>query len=433
MAVLIRSNPNLTFFIVLTNNNIMIAPKDHIYEKERLAALDSYSILDTLPEEDYDNITAIAAEICGTPISAVSLLDKERQWFKSHHGLDATETPKEFAFCAHAINEDEDIFIVQDARTDERFHDNPLVVGGPKVIFYAGVPIETEEGLPLGTLCVIDHKPKLLSQGQMNSLKALSVQVMNLLHLRKSNMMLEKSVEDLKEKNEELERFAYIAAHDLKSPLNTINTTAELFTECYASKFDEEGKKMLEFIQKASIKLTGLIDGLLSYSKSDSVLKEGGSNIDLRILRNDISGLFSYDNSLVLEVSSKLKSIDSNKAAIHQILINLVSNAIKYNDKDQVEIQIEICENDDFYEFSVQDNGPGIAMEEQGKVFQIFKVLTPKDRFGQPGNGIGLATVKKIIEKMGGTIKLESAKGKGCQFNFSLKKIECTTKTVQMA
>ncbi len=411
----------------------MIAAKDHSNEKERLAALDSYSILDTLPEEDYDNLTAIAAEICGTPISLVSLLDNDRQWFKSHHGLGATETPKEFAFCAHAINDPDDILIVQDSRTDERFHDNPLVIGEPRVIFYAGVPLTTEEGLPLGTLCVIDHKPKLLSQGQLNSLKALSVQVMNLLQLRKSNMMLEKSVEDLKEKNEELERFAYIAAHDLKSPLNTINSTAELFIECYAEKFDEDGKNMLGFIQKASYKLTGLIDGLLNYSKSESVLKEGGSKIDLQLLHNDISGLFTYDNSLVLELNSKLKSIDTNKAAIHQILINLVSNAIKYNDKDEVEIQIEICENEDYYEFSVQDNGPGIALEEQDKIFQIFKILTPTDKFGQPGNGIGLATVKKIIEKLGGTINLESAKGKGCRFNFNIKKIECVTKTAQVA
>jgi len=411
----------------------MIAPKEHIYEKERLAALDSYSIMDTLPEVDYDNLTAIAAEICGTPLSLVSLLDNKRQWFKSHHGLGATETPKEFAFCAHAINDDEDIFLVQDARTDERFHDNPLVAGEPRVIFYAGVPLTTEEGLPLGTLCVIDHKPKLLSQGQMNSLKALSMQVMNLLQLRKSNMKLEKSVEDLKEKNEELERFAYIAAHDLKSPLNTINTTAELFTDCYASKFDEDGKTMLGFIQKASKKLTGLIDGLLEYSKSESVLKEGGSTIDLQVLRNDISGLFSYDNSLVLALKSKLKSINTNKAAIHQILINLISNAIKYSDKDEVEIQIEICENGDLYEFCVRDNGPGIALKEQDKVFQIFKVLAPTDKFGQPGNGIGLATVKKIIEKMGGTISLESEKGKGCQFNFSIKKIECVANSEQMA
>ncbi len=411
----------------------MIAPKDHSKEKERLAALDSYSILDTLPEEDYDNLTAIAAEICGAPISLVSLLDNKRQWFKSRHGLGVSETPKEFAFCAHAINDDDNIFIVQDSRTDERFHDNPLVVGEPRVIFYAGVPLTTEEGLPMGTLCVIDHKPKLLSQGQMNSLKALSQQVMNLLKLRKGKLMLEKSIEQLKEKNEELERFAYIAAHDLKSPLNTINTTAEIFTECYASKFDEDGKTMLGFIQKATTKLTGLIDGLLNYSKSESVLTEGGSTIDLKQLSNDISGLFSYDNSLELKLNSKLKSINTNKTAIQQILINLVSNAIKYSDKDDVEIQIEICETGDFYEFCVRDNGPGIALEEQDKVFQIFKVLAPTDRFGQPGNGIGLATVKKIIEKMGGGIHLESGIGKGCEYNFTLKKIACTTKIVQMA
>lgn len=411
----------------------MIPPKDHSKEKERLAALDSYSILDTLPEEDYDNLTAIAAEICGTPLSLVSLLDDKRQWFKSHHGLGVSETPKEFAFCAHAINDDDDIFIVQDSRTDERFLDNPLVIGEPRVIFYAGVSLTTEEGLPLGTLCVIDHKPKLLSQGQLNSLKALSKQVMNLLQLRKSNLMYEKSVESLKEKNEELERFAYIAAHDLKSPLNTISATAELFTKSYASKFDEDGKTMLGFIHKASNKLTGLIDGLLNYSKSESVIKEGGSKIDLKELRNDISGLFSYDNSLVLELNSNLKSINTNKAALHQILINLVSNAIKYNDTDEVEIQIEICENEGFYEFRVQDNGPGISLKDQNKIFQIFKVLTATDRFGEPGNGIGLATVKKIVEKLGGTIKLVSAKGEGCQFNFNLKKIACVTKTLQFA
>ncbi|MBT8300783.1 MAG: histidine kinase [Maribacter sp.] len=411
----------------------MIPPKDHIQEKERLAALESYSILDTLPEEDYDNLTAIASEICGTPLSLVSLLDDKRQWFKSHHGLGASETPKEFAFCAHAINADDDIFIVQDSRTDERFHDNPLVVGDPRVIFYAGIPLITENGLPLGTLCVIDHKPKLLSQGQMNSLKALSQQVMNLLQLRKSKMLLEKCVEDLKEKNEELEQFAYIAAHDLKSPLNTIHTTTEIFTESYGSKFDEDGKNMISFIQKASNKLTGLIDGLLSYSKSESILKEGGSHIDLNTLRNDISGLFSYDNSLVLDLNSELKYINANKTAIHQILINLVSNAIKYNDKNEVQIQIKIIENGDFYDFSVQDNGPGIAVEEQHQIFQIFKVLAPSDRFGQPGNGIGLATVKKMVEKMGGTITIESAKGKGCAFNFNIKKIECRAKTTQAA
>ena len=121
----------------------------------------SYSILDTLPESDFDDLTTIAAEICGTPISLISLLDDKRQWFKSHHGLDAIETPKEYSFCGHVINQD-DLFVVSDARLDERFHDNPLVTGYPYVVFYAGVPLVGDNNLPLGTLCIIDHNPQIV-------------------------------------------------------------------------------------------------------------------------------------------------------------------------------------------------------------------------------------------------------------------------------
>ncbi|EAR01990.1 sensor histidine kinase [Maribacter sp. HTCC2170] len=411
----------------------MLEPKDHINEKERLASLESYSILDTLPEEDYDNLTAIAAEICGTPISLVSLLDNKRQWFKSRHGLGVSETPKEYAFCAHAINEEDDIFIVQDSRTDERFHDNPLVIGEPRVIFYAGISLYSDTGLPLGTLCVIDHKPKLLSQSQIKSLKALSNQVINLLKLRKSNILLKKSVEELENKNIELERFAYIAAHDLKSPLNTINTTAELFTECYSSKFDEDGKKMLGFIKSSTNKLKGLIDGLLDYSKSESVLKEEVTDIEIPKLKDDINGLFSHDNALNLEIKTNLRKINTNRTALNQILINLVSNAIKYNDKTVVKIQIEIEKKHGYYEFVVKDNGPGIASENQDKIFQIFKILGPADKFGNCGNGIGLATVKRIIEKMGGKIHLDSVLGEGCEFHFTLKTNEPQMETMHMA
>ena len=400
----------------------MIVPQEYSKEKERLKDLESYSILDTLSEIDYDNITAIAAEICGTPISLVSLVDDKRQWFKSHHGLSASETPKEYAFCAHAIHDPHNVFIVQDARVDARFHDNPLVTGEPHVIFYAGVPLVSEGGMPLGTLCVIDNKARLLSQSQIRSLKALSNQVMNLLKLRKKKLLLEQALTNLEEKNLELERFAFIAAHDLKSPLNNISSLTQMFSSDYGSKIDQEGQTMLELIESSSNTLRNLIDGLLEYSRSESILKEKKSKIDLEGLTKDITGLFTYDNNLNIVLRSTLDEVCTNRAAIEQILINLVANAIKYNDKNSVEIEIGVSECDVNYEFYVQDNGPGIAPDHQEKIFRIFEVIAEKDKFGQSGNGIGLATVKKIVEKSGGSIQVESELGKGAEFQFTLQK-----------
>lgn len=400
----------------------MIEPKEHHKERERQKDLESYSILDSLSEPDYDNLTVIAAEICGTPISLISLIDNKRQWFKSHHGLDATETPKEYAFCAHAINDPYKVFIIPDARKDKRFHDNPLVTGDPHIVFYAGVPLISEDEMPLGTLCVIDHKPNLLSPSQVRSLSALANQVMNLLKLRKSKILLAQALMNLEEKNQDLERFAFIAAHDLKSPLIGINRMAQLFIKEYGIKIDHEGQKMLGLIESSADKLRRMIDGLLEYSRSESVLKEKKSRIDLETLKKDIADLFVSEHELTIVLRSTLNDIYANRTAIDQILINLVDNAIKYSDKKNIVIDIGVSENDTNYEFFVQDNGPGIVPDHQEKIFGIFKVLAAKDKFGQNGNGIGLATVKKIVEKMGGSIKVESEIGKGAKFIFTLEK-----------
>lgn len=155
----------------------------HPHEVDRLAALKRLQILDSPPEKDFDDITLIAAQICDTPIALVSLIDQSRQWFKSKKGLTAEQTPREFAFCAHAILGSEPL-IISDATKDDRFADNPLVTGDPKVTFYAGAPLLSPDGYPIGTLCVIDRKPRTLSATQTSALQALSTQVSRLLQLR---------------------------------------------------------------------------------------------------------------------------------------------------------------------------------------------------------------------------------------------------------
>ena len=138
----------------------------HPDETARVATLHKLAILDTLPEQSFDDITLLAAQICAAPIALVSLVDTARQWFKSRHGLDAAETPRDMAFCAHAILQPDQIFVVPDARQDPRFMYNPLVTGDPSVRFYAGAPLVMPDGQALGTLCVIDRQWREITEAQ---------------------------------------------------------------------------------------------------------------------------------------------------------------------------------------------------------------------------------------------------------------------------
>ena len=165
-------------------------PKD---EPSRLKELHQYEILDTPPDEGFDNLAKLAAHICGTPIALVSLVDTHRQWFKAKVGIDAPETPRDIAFCAHAIH-GRDLFIVPDATQDKRFADNPLVAADPRIRFYAGMPLVTPSGHAMGTLCVIDRAPKQLTADQMDALRILGQQVVSRLELKRYQIGLEQSL-----------------------------------------------------------------------------------------------------------------------------------------------------------------------------------------------------------------------------------------------
>jgi two-component system sensor histidine kinase VicK len=166
-------------------------PENSSNEQLRLAALQAYQILDTATDQDYEELTELAATICGTPIALISLVDERRQWFKSHRGLKVAETDRSHSFCAHAILNPTELMQVEDANLDERFKYNPLVTGDPNIVFYAGMPLVDAEGFALGSLCVIDSQPRKLSVSQQQALKTLSKQVINKLTLRKKLVELE--------------------------------------------------------------------------------------------------------------------------------------------------------------------------------------------------------------------------------------------------
>jgi len=177
-------------------------PKD---ERGRLADLDSYEVLDTPPEEDFDNLTLLAAHICSAPIALISLIDTDRQWFKSKVGTRLSETPRDIAFCAHAILQT-DLMIVPDATRDKRFAANPLVTRNPGVRFYAGAPLITPDQYVLGTLCVMDRVPRKLSQEQLTALRALSRQVMMQLDSRRRWLKMKRSLARARETEKDLRR-----------------------------------------------------------------------------------------------------------------------------------------------------------------------------------------------------------------------------------
>lgn len=154
-------------------------------ESDRLEALRQYNILDTLPEQAYDDLTHLAAQICATPIASITLIDKDRQWFKSSIGMTDPQTPRDVSFCGHAVMNPRELLVVDDARIDARFADNPFVTGNPHIAFYAGAPLVTPDGHALGTICVIDQEARKLTDDQRQALEALSRQIMAQLELRR--------------------------------------------------------------------------------------------------------------------------------------------------------------------------------------------------------------------------------------------------------
>ncbi|MGX7666350.1 GAF domain-containing sensor histidine kinase [Flavobacterium pedocola] len=392
-----------------------------IDERARLEILRSYEILDSEPEIEYDDITFLASKICNAPISSITLVDEERVWVKSKVGFDDYVDARETSFCSLAITKPSEVVVVPNIKNNPEFNEMGLVNGFEDGGFYASVALKDPSGYTLGVLCVAGHEPKEMSEDQIKGLKILGGKVCKLLEMRKHNQALDQNNQLLTLKYNELEQFANVVSHDIKSPLNNIISLIMLLREKDQDRFNGEEKIYLDYLTKSSYQLKDYVDALLLYYKSGEFHPKN-DKIVLSELLEKIITLVDPNHDHVFEIPDQSFVITTNAVALEQILINLISNGIKYNKQSFAKITVTCKETDNQVIISVKDNGTGIEAENLDKIFNIFSTLKKKDRFGNYGTGIGLATVKKITESLNGKIQVHSVINEGSEFTLSFDK-----------
>ena len=430
----------------------MQSAPNHPQEAARIEALNEYQILDTLPEQEFDDLTQIAASICGTEIALVSLVDTDRQWFKSRHGLDAEQTPRELAFCAHAILQ-EQIFEVQDASKDERFFDNPLVTQAPDIRFYAGAPIYAHNGLPVGTLCVIDQQPKKLTREQQAALFALARQVMSQLELRRNIMELETSQQQLEESNKELTRltrhrtqFINHVSHEIRTPLNAIlgfsrilsrQMPAEQQNNDELTLNDDSPEALIDLIKVSAENLSETVNHVLDLSRLEAgKMTLQDEDVLLEALAKDIMVINSQRaKEKNIQLSSELspalpRCVRTDKTKLVQILINLVGNAIKFTPAGK-RVSLQINSDNGTLNVHVKDEGVGIAEENIDKVFRPFQQVESSESQLYAGSGLGLTICRELADFLGGSLNVSSQLNEGSEFILRLPLVAGNESLVQ--
>ncbi|MFY0563488.1 GAF domain-containing sensor histidine kinase [Archangium lansingense] len=408
-----------------------VAPP-HPQEEARLAALDNLEILDTLPEVGFDDLTRLASQLCETPIALVSLVDHYRQWFKSRVGLEAPETPRELAFCAHAIL-GEELFMVEDSHNDERFHDNPLVTGGPHVRFYAGIPIRGAAGLNMGTLCVIDHEPRRLTPAQQYALAVLGRQVEAQLLLRLRVRELERREEELRSQRDTLahiqnqkDELLHKVMRDFKAPLASILTNAA-FT-LYRPHLPEDVLRATRDIRDAADTLHRTTSNLLDASGDETTLPLNTSQFDAHVLLSEVARDFQQrlvSSPRRFTQSAKLVEplITADRELLRRTLVNLLDNSFQYTALGSSRVTLEASNPEPgLLELRVRDEGPAIAPAARAHLFEAHlpDAHTPSSGRAEGSNRLALAFCRRAVQAHGGWLWVEDNHPKGVAFCIRL-------------
>jgi signal transduction histidine kinase len=393
-------------------SDMLKAPVPH-NEKERLADLYQYDILDTNAETEFEELVLMASRICNAPVSLISLIDAERQWFKARLGMEATETPRDTAFCSHGILNGE-IFIVPDATRDERFAGNPMVTGEQGIRFYAGVPLTSQAGNNLGMLCVKDTVPRNLNEEQQQALKILGKQVVKQLELRLKNKELERIAAVQK-------RIISIMAHDVRSPLSSIIGLFNL----YENK-GIDPQRLNDFLQIAGSQLNGtmsLLENLIEWGQiqlQPASLTTSPVNLkdEVQKVLNTLTVQANLKGDQLINLVPADVQVSIDNHVLQFILRNLVTNSIKFTSAGA--ISIEAITELNKVRMRITDTGIGMPPKMQERLFLNKEKHSRRGTQNEAGSGLGLVLIKEFIEKAGGVIAVESEEGRGTTFILDL-------------
>ena len=394
-------------------------------EEARLAVLDSYGILDTPPERSFDDVVRLVSQLLSAPIAAVNLIARGRQWFKSEIGLGTREMPLDDSICRFALLEEQQM-IVPDTREDPRFRCNPLVTRDAGLRFYAGALLKTRDGVPLGTLCVLDDKPRPqgLSEQEQFVLATMAHQIMSQIELRKAMAEQDALIAALRQADQRKDEFLAMLAHELRNPLAPIVSAATML-----SNFNLDPamvQRASEIVARQSGHMTSLIDDLLDVSR----VTRGKVELELRELEfKDVIAdaieqvrplIEKHQHRLTLDLPPARAIVVGDRKRLVQVMTNLLSNAAKYT-LEGGRIEVRLTTDGAALAVDIRDDGIGMSPELIASAFDLFAQGARGLDRSQGGLGIGLALVRSLLKLHGGAVSASSdGPGRGSTFHVSL-------------
>jgi signal transduction histidine kinase/HPt (histidine-containing phosphotransfer) domain-containing protein len=394
-------------------------------EVGRLDALRRVRVLDTPPEPAFDDLVHVVAAMLGVPMALLSLIDEHRQWFKARVGLEITETPRGLAICSHAISDDAgDVLVVKDMRDDRRFADHPSVTTDPGMRFYAGAPLVTSDGFALGTLCVVDNRPRELTPEQLTVLRALARQAVAQLELRRYTEELRAAHEELREVDRRKSEFVGTVAHELRTPLTSIGGALRLLEAGVVGKLDEEPQELVRIARSNTDRLIRLVNDYLDLErieakKMELVLEPVAPRTIVEAAVDAARGMADAASvTIACGEPPDVRVLASPDRAV-QVLVNLLSNAVKFSSPGG-RVLLDAESTAAGVTFHVRDHGPGMSAEQSAKLFEKFQRLDETHTRGKSGTGLGLAISRALAREMRGDLGCDSEVGVGSVFHFTL-------------